>query len=215
MHAHTPPYTKPEAVHDSAHLYRETSEIASAQDAALDGKPDPVNAPSHYELGDRQAIDVIESVAATVIDPVDAVLTSHALKYLMRWPRKGGITDLLKCRWYLSRLIARVEDRAERKATLTELAREGQTLGLYDPPFEGNPDDCAFNRPLAGSRIATPAELADLRRQACGIGDVERRHPMAAEADRIAAQADGCRDFREDAAGYFHFKPSAQPGDHL
>ena len=63
---------------------------------------------------------------------------------------------------------------------------------------------------LDGSRIATAAELRPY-----GIGDVERRHPMAAEAERIATQADGYRDFTEDAAGYFHFKPSARPDDRL
>jgi hypothetical protein len=33
-------------------------------------------------------------------------MTSHALKYLMRWPRKNGLRDLKKARWYLDRLIS-------------------------------------------------------------------------------------------------------------
>lgn len=33
MHAHTPPFTKPEAAYDSRRLYEETSAIAAAQDA--------------------------------------------------------------------------------------------------------------------------------------------------------------------------------------
>lgn len=36
MHAHTPPFTKPEAAYDSRRLYDETSAIAAAQDAKLD-----------------------------------------------------------------------------------------------------------------------------------------------------------------------------------
>ena len=36
MHAHMPPYTKPEAAYDSRRLYDETSAIAAAQDAKLD-----------------------------------------------------------------------------------------------------------------------------------------------------------------------------------
>lgn len=39
MTAHFPPFTKPEAAYDSARLYRETSEIAAAQDARLNNKP--------------------------------------------------------------------------------------------------------------------------------------------------------------------------------
>ena len=198
MHAHTPPYTKPESVHDSARLYRETSEIAAAQDAKLDKPADPVNAPSHYALGDREAIDVIESVAATVIDPVDAVLTSHALKYLMRWPRKGGITDLLKCRWYLARLIARVGDRAERKSALAELARLDQTMGLYDSPT---------------TRDFVIGDVPHVRHSTTSTATSQ--HPVAAEAERIATQADGCRNSTEDVHGYFRFKFDVSPGDHL
>lgn len=36
MHAHTPPFAKPEAAYDSRRLYDETSAIAAAQDAKLD-----------------------------------------------------------------------------------------------------------------------------------------------------------------------------------
>lgn len=36
MHAHTPPFTNPEAAYDSRRLYDETSAIAAAQDAKLD-----------------------------------------------------------------------------------------------------------------------------------------------------------------------------------
>lgn len=39
MTAHFPPFTKPVDAYDSARLYRETSEIAAAQDARLNGKP--------------------------------------------------------------------------------------------------------------------------------------------------------------------------------
>jgi hypothetical protein len=128
-----PPFTKP-GNRTARKLYDQTSAIAAAQDAKLDCKPDPVNAPQHYSLAGREAIDVIESVAATVPDPVEAVLTSHALKYLMRWPRKGGITDLRKCQWYLARLIASVEAadcKARQSAALAELVREGQAMGFY------------------------------------------------------------------------------------
>ena len=97
------------------------------------------------------------------------------------------------------------------KAALAELVAESQRLGLYD---DGIPAESAYlasfapnadipeKSPLAGSRIATPAELAyllhanephrapDLRK--CGIGDVAEtattvasQHPAHAEAIRI------------------------------
>jgi hypothetical protein len=115
-------------------LHEETSSIAAAQDAKLDRKP----------------------------DPVAAVLTSHALKYLMRWPRKGGITDLRKCQWYLARLIARVEaaDCKDRRTQLDAFAT--------DKP------------PLEPSRIGTPAELNYL----ASFGPNNNAHPMHAEALR-------------------------------
>lgn len=182
MHAHFPPFTKVDAAYDSARLYSEASEIAAALDAKLDGKPDPVNAPTHYALAGGEAIDVIEAVAATISDPVQATLTSHALKYLMRWSRKGGITDLLKCRWYLARLIGKV-DSANREEALAELARESQKLGLYD--------DNAYLASFG------PNTLRDETLRDSGIGDVPnvgsivpKRHPMAAEADRLTKPGD-------------------------
>lgn len=156
VQGHFPPYAKPEAAYDSARLYRETSEIAAAQDAKLDGKPDPVNAPTHYALAGGEAIDVIEAVAATISDPVQATLTSHALKYLMRWSRKGGITDLLKCRWYLARLIGKVES-------------ANQEAALAVTPSEPDYSDNAYLARFGPNTLAPEAP----------------RHPMAAEADRI------------------------------
>jgi hypothetical protein len=115
------------------------------------------------------------------------VLTSHALKYLMRWPRKGGITDLRKCQWYLTRLIASVEAadcKVRQSAALAELVREGQAMGFYanadTPTKTANADEldidwsaCFPTRvqldafatgkpPREPSRIGTPAELAYL-----------------------------------------------------
>jgi hypothetical protein len=69
-------------------------------------RDEQVNEPKHYQFGAFQAIDVIEGVSRGICDPVAAVLTSHALKYLMRWPRKHGLRDLKKARWYLDRLIS-------------------------------------------------------------------------------------------------------------
>jgi hypothetical protein len=72
----------------------------------MQSRDEQVNEPKHYQFGAFQAIDVIEGVSLGICDPVAAVLTSHALKYLMRWPRKHGLRDLKKARWYLDRLIS-------------------------------------------------------------------------------------------------------------
>ena len=127
MHCSMPPYTKPESAYDSARLYREASDIAAAQDAKLDAKP-----------------DALQSIMADLRTDLNRAYENA------------------KCRI----------DAIASKRNLAELAQEAQAWGMYEP--------------LAGSRIATPAELADLRRQVCRIDDVERRHPMAAEAERIA-----------------------------
>ena len=183
MAAHFPPFTKPVDAYDSARLYRETSEIAAAQDAKLD-RPDPVNAPAHYALAGGGALDVIEAVAATISDPVQATLTSHAIKYLLRWPRKGGVTDLLKCRWYLARLIGKVES-ANREAALAELARESQKLGLY----EDNAYLASFGPNVWRDETLRESGIGDVSNvhgQTPKVGNiVPKRHPMAAEADRL------------------------------
>lgn len=44
------------------------------------------------------------------ITPATTVDYSNAIKYLMRWMNKGGISDLKKCRVYLDRLIASLDE---------------------------------------------------------------------------------------------------------
>lgn len=65
---------------------------------------DNVNHPAHYTTGKVECIDGIEA-AISGLDATEAFLTGCAIKYLWRWKRKGGVTDLEKCRWYLDRLI--------------------------------------------------------------------------------------------------------------
>ena len=72
-------------------------------------KDDPVNHPTHYTHGGIECIDAIEAALSSQTDPVAAFLTGQSLKYLWRWPIKNGLEDLRKARWYLDRLIARLE----------------------------------------------------------------------------------------------------------
>lgn len=78
--------------------------------APLSGtKPqDTINSPSHYTNGKVECIDAIEA-ATTGLEGIEAVCTGNAIKYLYRWKLKNGIEDLNKARWYLDRLIAKVE----------------------------------------------------------------------------------------------------------
>jgi len=66
---------------------------------------DNVNHPEHYTKGGVECIDAIEAALSSMPDPVAAYLTGQAIKYLWRWPHKGGVEDLRKARWYLDRLI--------------------------------------------------------------------------------------------------------------
>jgi hypothetical protein len=70
---------------------------------------DPVNHPTHYTHGGIECIDAIEAALSSQTDPVAAFLTGQSLKYLWRWPIKNGLEDLRKARWYLDRLIKRME----------------------------------------------------------------------------------------------------------
>ena len=70
--------------------------------------PSVVDHPGHYTAGKVECIDALE--AATVnLTGIEAVCTANAIKYLWRWKLKNGAEDLKKARWYLDRLIARVE----------------------------------------------------------------------------------------------------------
>jgi hypothetical protein len=65
---------------------------------------DPVN-PSHYKQG---GIECIEAIKAATGEGFIGYVWGNVLKYLWRWPKKGGIDDLKKARWYLDRLIKEV-----------------------------------------------------------------------------------------------------------
>ncbi|MNG14775.1 hypothetical protein D3C84_985550 [compost metagenome] len=71
---------------------------------------DNVNKPSHYTAGKVECIDAIES-ATTELQGIEAVCTANIIKYVWRWKLKNGLEDLRKARWYLDRLISRLEGR--------------------------------------------------------------------------------------------------------
>jgi len=64
---------------------------------------DPVNAPAHYVRLTPQPIDVIEAWNLPFSE-------AQVLKYIARAGHKGDrLTDLRKARFYLDRVIARLE----------------------------------------------------------------------------------------------------------
>ena len=72
---------------------------------------DHVNSPAHYTRGRVEVIEVIEDVVKDAPDPFDAVLQGNILKYLLRlWVKENPLQDAKKARWYLDRLITRLEN---------------------------------------------------------------------------------------------------------
>lgn len=70
--------------------------------------PDMVNHPAHYQ-GKVECIDALEA-ATEGLSGIEAVCTANAIKYLWRWKRKNGIEDLRKARWFLDRLIGKLDN---------------------------------------------------------------------------------------------------------
>lgn len=67
-------------------------------------KPEMVNHPAHYQT--EQGIEVIDVMEAFTADlkGAEAVNTSQAIKYILRWNKKNGVEDVEKAIWYLTRL---------------------------------------------------------------------------------------------------------------
>lgn len=74
----------------------------------------PVEHPEHYTTGKIECIDALESMISAYDDVTDACLSWQVGKYLWRHPFKGKPKeDLLKCKWYLERLITYYEQKEE------------------------------------------------------------------------------------------------------
>lgn len=82
--------------------------------SSMPAKPphDAVNHPTHY-TGKVECIDAIES-ATEGLDGIEAFCTGNAIKYAWRWKKKGGVEDLEKARWYLDRLIKKLNEDNDR-----------------------------------------------------------------------------------------------------
>ena len=73
-------------------------------------KGDPVNHPEHYTAGKVEVIEILEQAVQDAPDPISGGLLWQTLKYLLRlWYKGNMIQDAKKARWYLNRLIDRLE----------------------------------------------------------------------------------------------------------
>jgi hypothetical protein len=69
---------------------------------------DEVNHPSHYNNGKIECIEAIE--AASTQEEFEGYLRGNVLKYVWRFKYKDNIKDLRKARWYLDKLIEKVNE---------------------------------------------------------------------------------------------------------
>ena len=67
-----------------------------------------VNHPKHYTQGKFECIDVIEEITKPCTK-FEAYIIGTVLKYLWRFKFKNGLEDLKKARWYLDKLISKIE----------------------------------------------------------------------------------------------------------
>ena len=72
---------------------------------------DLVNSPAHYTRGSQECIDTIEEAIQDAPDPITGSLQYQVLKYILRmWLKGNALRDAKKARWYLDRLINKLED---------------------------------------------------------------------------------------------------------
>lgn len=72
---------------------------------------DLVNSPPHYCYGKFEVIDILEEAVGLAPDPVKGSLQYQVLKYLLRiWGKDNPLRDARKARWYLNRLINKLEE---------------------------------------------------------------------------------------------------------
>jgi hypothetical protein len=70
---------------------------------------DPVN-PQHYRNYRVEVIDILEDAVARAPDPIKGSLQYQVLKYMLRLSDKENpLQDAKKSRWYLDRLISKLE----------------------------------------------------------------------------------------------------------
>lgn len=65
-------------------------------------KPEAVNHPAHYNIGNIECIDYIDDV----LQDDYGFYIGNIIKYVARFKGKNGLEDLKKAKWYLDRLVS-------------------------------------------------------------------------------------------------------------
>jgi hypothetical protein len=87
---------------------------------------DPIN-PQHYRNYRVEVIDILEDLVKRAPDPVLGSLQWQVLKYLARlWDKDGPLQDAKKSKWYLDRLISKLEEDANYEACFKEQNNDAQ-----------------------------------------------------------------------------------------
>ena len=69
---------------------------------------DNVNHPDHYKNNGIECIDIIIFILGKA--GAKFFCLGNVVKYIFRYPKKNGIEDLKKARWYLNKLIELEEE---------------------------------------------------------------------------------------------------------
>lgn len=69
---------------------------------------EPIN-PQHYKNGKVECIDALESATVNKIG-IEAVCVANIIKYLWRYEDKNGIEDVQKAKWYLEKLLEKLNE---------------------------------------------------------------------------------------------------------
>jgi hypothetical protein len=88
--------------------YKDIRDVLNEEMVGAVDAGDVVNSPAHYNSGGIEAIEGIEASMAP--EAYAGYLKGNIMKYLWRYEKKAKpIEDLKKARWYLDRLIQKVE----------------------------------------------------------------------------------------------------------
>ncbi len=84
--------------------------VKKNSDGLYESKDKMVSHPSHYQCGKYETIDVIAEVTKN-LKGIFATDTGNALKYLMRWDKKGSPRqDIEKCIFYCTHLLKALDE---------------------------------------------------------------------------------------------------------
>ncbi len=129
------------------HPYRGSASASPDCISFTPSKFDPIDCPTHYAKDRRfEVIDVLEDWAGRSSDPVMAGLLWSALKYQGRmFDKAQPLEDARKARWYLDRLISKLEARENSPAPYEDILKfntaELDELWHDDLMSEWNLDD--------------------------------------------------------------------------